>query len=515
MLTTNKIFIYLSLVVVMVTGASCNKDFLDRDPLDTVSNATFWTTDSDVQTALAGVYSRLQSFFLGYQRVYLDGLSDNGYADPGNAFIANIPIMTTGGLTPALGLLSNFYSPQYKLIASANYFLDNVDKAPISDDKKKTSKAEVRFLRAIAYFDLVQNFGDVIIYDHFPATLEGAKIAKSPKSDVYAFINQDLDFAVLNLADISYNGHAVKGSALGIKARVLLTQQKFSEAIPVLQQIISSGKFGLASDYAALFKTSGQANPAVNKEIMFSTQYLAPSNIQRSLQGMDMELGSYSLLQPYKDLADDYEMKDGKSASQSPLYDPANPYSNRDPRLDLTVKLPNEVWKNPNTGVVWTPTNPSSTGFAMEKYVDLTRAPFNASTTPNLTDQDFIHLRYADILLMYAEAKNEVSGPDPSVYDAIDQVRQRPGINMPKVDQSVYNTQAKLRDYIRHERRIEFALEGQRYNDLKRWNIAHIKLPTMKTPAGTPFIFDTKNYVLPFPQSEIDTNPALVQNSGY
>jgi starch-binding outer membrane protein, SusD/RagB family len=119
------------------------------------------------------------------------------------------------------------------------------------------------------------------------------------------------------------------------------------------------------------------------------------------------------------------------------------------------------------------------------------------------------------VLLMYAEAKNEVSGPDATVYAAINQVRARSGINMPPVDQAKYNTKEKLRDYIRHERRVELALEGQRYNDLKRWNIAHLKLPTLKNPAGTPLIFETKNYVLPFLQSELDNNPMLVQNTGY
>jgi hypothetical protein len=116
---------------------------------------------------------------------------------------------------------------------------------------------------------------------------------------------------------------------------------------------------------------------------------------------------------------------------------------------------------------------------------------------------------------MYAEAKNQASGPDASVYAAINQVRARPGINMPPVDQAKYGTQAKLRDYIRHERRVEFAFEGQRYNDLKRWNIAHIKLPTLSTPAGKPLVFTTNNYVLPFLQSELDNNPFLVQNPGY
>lgn len=515
MFNKNKFSLWL-VAFAMIAGVSCKKNFLDRDPLKDPSSTTYWTSEDDVKAALAGVYTRLQADFFGYQRIYLEGLTDNAYADPQNAFLSNLPLLTTGGINSSLSSgspLGLMYSTPYRIIASCNFFLDNVDKAPISNEKKNAYKGEVRFIRALAYFDLVRSFGDVILYDHFPTTLEEAKIAKSPKEQVYAFIEQDLDFAIANLPNVKYSGHAVKGSAQALKARVLLTEQKWSEALPVLQDIMSSGLFGLSNNYADLFKTSGQAKADVNKEIMFSTQYLAPTNIQRSLQGMDMELGNYALLQPYQDLVNDYEMKDGKPITASPLYDPANPYANRDPRLDITIKLPNEVWKNPATGAEVISANVSSTGYMMEKYVDLTRTPFSPSTTPTQTDQDYIHLRYADVLLMYAEAKNEVSGPDATVYTALDQIRARVG--MPAVDRATYNTKEKLRDYIRHERRIELALEGPRYNDLKRWNIAHIKLPTLKTPAGTPLVFEQKNYVLPFLQYELDNNPKLVQNAGY
>jgi hypothetical protein len=218
-------------------------------------------------------------------------------------------------------------------------------------------------------------------------------------------------------------------------------------------------------------------------------------------------------MQPYQNLVDDYEMTDGKPITESPLYNAATPYVNRDPRLDLSIKLPGETWRN-SAGVAWTGSYNSFTGFLVEKYVDLSKAPFTTATATQ-TDQDYIHLRYADILLMFAEAKNEVSGPDATVYAAINQVRARTGINMPPVDQVKYNTKEKLRDYIRHERRVEFAFEGQRYNDLKRWNIAHIKLPTLKTPSNIPLVFELKNYLLPFQQSELDNNPQLVQNDGY
>lgn len=501
----------------MAASVGCSKNNLDKMPPEGVSTSIFWSSEADVNSAVAGVYSRLQQNFLGYERVYLDGLTDNAFLWD-NTNQANFNLMTTGSLSASLGgAMNNFYNSPYRAIASCNYFLDNVDKAPMSEAKKAVAKAEVRFIRALCYFDLVQAYGGVPLYRNFPATLEDAKIAKSTREQVYAFVEEDLNFAISNLPDEKYNGHAVKGSAQGLMGRVLITQQKWAEAVAVLQQVISGGKFALSNNYSALFRTAGQAAAAVNTEIMFSTQYLATTNPQRTspgAAGMDIELGWYSLMQPYQDLVNDYEMTDGRPIAESPLYNPATPFANRDPRLDLSIKLPNETWRNPNTNAVWSGTYSSFTGYVVEKYVDLTRAPFTTATA-NSTDQDYIHLRYADALLMFAEAKNELSGPDASVYNAIDLVRQRPTVNMPKTDQAKYNTKEKLRDYIRHERRVEFAFEGQRYNDLKRWNIAHIKLPTLSTPAGRPLVFGLNNYVLPFSLSELDNNPALVQNPTY
>ncbi|MCD0489366.1 RagB/SusD family nutrient uptake outer membrane protein [Pedobacter sp. MC2016-14] len=506
-------YIILCAVMPLLTVTSCKKDFLDRNPLNSVSDAAFWKSETDVKTALAGVYSRLQQNFLGYERVYLDALSDNAFAfqNTNQPFLLDL---TTGSISPGLtGALPNMMSSPYRAITSCNYFLDNIDKAPISDTQKNGYVAQVRFIRALAYFDLVQTFGGVPLNKHYPKTVDEVKIPQSTKAEVYAFINEDLDFAIANLPDVKYTGYAVKGSAQGIKARVLITQQRWGDAVVVLKQIMTDNRYALSNNYAALFKTSGQATASVNTEIMFSTQYQAPTNPQRTspgAAGMDIELGWFSLIQPYKDLIDDYEMTDGKMPSESALYNPLTPYINRDPRLDLTVKLPNEVWSN-SLNVVWNGYTQSSTGFLMEKYVDLSRAPFTSNTAAS-TDQDYIHLRYADILLMYAEAQNEVGGPDATVYKAIDDVRGRVGIGMPPVDRVKYDLKDELRDYIRHERRIEFALEGQRYNDLKRWNIAHIKLPTLKSPAGTPLVFSTKNYLLPFPSSELDNNPQLKQN---
>ena len=116
---------------------------------------------------------------------------------------------------------------------------------------------------------------------------------------------------------------------------------------------------------------------------------------------------------------------------------------------------------------------------------------------------------------MYAEAKNEATGPDASVYIALNQVRGRTGVDVPEVDQERYNTRESLREFIRHERRVELALEGHRYFDLKRWRIAEEELHDMEVPGGATMVFRPENYLLPFPQKEIDRNPNLEQNPGY
>lgn len=497
----------------LLSFGSCAKD-LEKNPLDSISSGAFWKTDADVKMALAGCYATLYPLSpLGWARPYLDALTDAGYSQWGS-YNWNISTIVTGDLNPTTGGLSpTIISVYYKGIATYNYFLANIDQVESIDaTQKDLYKAEVRFLRALLYFDLVNFYGDVILYKESPATPDDAKVKQSPKSEVLAFAIEDLDFAISKLPNTAYAGHAVKGSAQGLKTRILLYEEKWSEAAAAAKEIMDGAVFSLAGDYQKMFLASGQTN---SPEIMFSTVYLSPtlsqatSDPSNANRGGDQEFGWGSHICPYWDLVDAYECTDGKSIASSPLYDADQPWLNRDPRLGYTIRMPNVTWPaGEPAGAV------SLTGINMQKYVDLSRAPFSYAKQDQY-DEDYVHLRYADILLMYAEAKNEASGPDASVYDALNQVRARAGVNMPPVNEAMYNTQEKLRDYIRHERRIELALEGQRYFDLKRWHIAHIVLPLLKTPGGVSLVFAEKNYLLPFPQSEIDINPNLEQNPGY
>lgn len=485
---------------------SCSK-YLDKNPNDSISSGTFWQNEEDVKMAVTGVYSRLRGGFFGYRRMWLDTYSDNAY-DRFNAY--NFQNLTMGIVNPT-SIPSAFYTAPYQGIAACNYFLSNIDKVSLDESKKNVYAGEIRFLRALFYTDLVIAFGGVIIYDAIPESVDASKIEQSSKEEVLEFIHNDLDFAIANLPNEMYEGHAVKASAQALKARVYLFQENWSKVVELTASIMQDNKFSIAPAYENLFNTSTQIG---NPEIIFSTQFLSPNSYHGDFAGTDVELGWFGSIGVYQNLGEEYEMKNGKRITDPGSgYDPTNPAKDRDPRFDITLKYPGEKYINPD-GSEFKYSDPVLTPYMMQKYVNLDRLPIGYDKA-NLTDQHIIHIRYADVLLMHAEARNELSGPDAAIYSALNQIRSRPGVEMPPVDQVVYNTQVKLRECIRHERRIELALEGLRYFDLKRWRAFEEKFGTLKNPAGVQLQFGEKEYVLPFPQFELDRNPNLKQNSGY
>jgi len=495
-------------IMVLTTHTSCDKDFLDKNPLNAISGPTFWKTETDVQMSLTAVYRTLQNNFYGARKPFLDSYSDNALDRHTFFGFGNY---TIGVINPS-NINAALYNVPYSGIAQCNYFLDNIDGvAAVSQASKDNYKAEVRFIRAMYYFDLVQFFGDVVVYKTAPKTAEEAKIAKTPKAEVLAFVVEELDFAISKLPATAYSGRAVKAAAQMVKARVRMYQQNWADAAAITKDIIDSGKFSIyQGGYANLFLTTTQQN---NPEIIFSTKFLAPNNPQGG-EGMLVELGWYGAIAPYRNLVDDYEMANGKPITEAGSgYDAANPYENRDPRLKMTILVPGDSYKNPD-GSTFAVTDPLLTGFNQKKYMDTSKLPWDRSKI-TVTDMNVVHTRYAEVLLAYAEAKDEVSGPDATIYDAIDKVRTRTGVNLPPMDRTKYNSKDLLRAYIRHERRIELALEGHRYFDLKRWGVMAAKLSALKNPAGVTLSFGEKNNVLPFPQNELDRNKSLVQNAGY
>jgi len=506
------------LAIVAVYG--CKKSFLNKNPTDQLAAGTFWKTQADADLALTGIYSYLVQGYnytsstntgqgFGSGAIYWETMSDNAFS---TAFspTASGSIEATNG-----NILQDAWQTPYRAIEACNTFLSKVVNIPMDANTMKKYMGEVRFLRAYHYFLLTQLYGDVVLVTR-PLGKDSSdyQLPRTAKSIVTDTIINDLNYAITNLPDTAYAGHAVKGTAQGYLAKVYLAGQRWTEAAATAQAIMTANKFKLYTGnggYRGLFLKSGpQGGQLNNQEIMFSGRYSIPAEYSPADY-----LSTYSAsFQPLQNLVDDYEAVDGRPISSSPLYNAATPYVNRDPRLLATVLVPGVLYKG---GVVFVPTQAgAASGYLNKKGIDSTRA----TVIGTQSDQDWVYLRFAEILLTYAEAQNEIAGPDISVYNAVNAVRGRATVSMPPLPTGI--SQDSMRTRIRHERRIELAMEGQRYFDLKRWRTDRIILPTIKDPGTipTPRTFPLRDTLWPVPQTEIDIarsygNGNFKQTPGY
>ncbi|GAC1515874.1 MAG: RagB/SusD family nutrient uptake outer membrane protein [Gemmatimonadaceae bacterium] len=486
--------------------AAC-QSILDVNPHDILSPSTTYRTDEDAQLALAGVYARMRETYLGEGRAFAqsgmtdDAASQNDYDGQKAVVYGNIT-PTTGGI------VTDFYRRSYVAIGAANDFLANVDRVATTPAKISQWKAEVRFIRALYYSYLAELYGGVPIISA-PYKLNDPLIPRAAKGDVVAVVLQDLDFAIRTLPAKRYDGHATQGAAQALKARVLLANKRFTESADLGAQLIAAGTFSLyAGEYKKLFEAAGKSG---NPEIIFSVGYKSP-NIEHD--GTRASIW-YTGIQPTQNLVDAYEYLDGTPVDRtSPTYDSTR-YDNRDPRLAATVLVPGTVM--PGSGLTWWVTyfgQGQLTRYNVWKIADRAVA---ASLGDGLhSENDPILIRYAEVLLNYAEARNEAGGPDASVYAAMNQIRTRAG--MPAIPAGLDAIQ--MRDRIRHERRVELAFEPMhRYMDIIRWHVGVETLNGFLPGKGAPYVFADYNHLWPIPQFEIDYykghGGTMPQNPGY
>lgn len=478
--------------LVMLTVTSCS-DFLEKSPTTKLSSQTFWRTQSDADLALAGVYSTLRSTPIGNSRLaVLDALTDNGWSQY-NGDDGKIQEIANGIITSQTGgVIQQMWNDNYKAIAHCNIFLKNIDNVSMPGDTKETYKGEVRFLRAQYYFMLTQFFGDVPLVLE-PLTVETMKVSRSPYDQVLKVIYDDLDFAIANLPDVLYNGHAVRTSALALKARILLFNGDFEAAANLAKQVIDKGIYGIYNkdEYAYLKLFSCDGEQKNNPEIIFSVRYLRP-NITSDIQ---TRIGLFTAVSPLDNFMDEFEEGDLRK------------------KLIFMDAVENTWW--PAGEALGTPSFESNlwqspTGYGIRKWSPISWDLVNSNHDPHIP-----LMRYAEVLLNYAEAKNEVSGPDQSVYEAINLVRKRA-----KLDALSGLGKEEMRNAIRHERRIELCYEGQRWMDLKRWKTAGDIIPKIpvnfKEPNGAKRIWKDTFYYWPVQQGELDKDPEnLKQTPGY
>jgi hypothetical protein len=511
----------------MLIGAGCKKSLLDTAPDNKYVESNFWTSEAAADAALSGCYATLTytGLFGGVATpLFEETASPNAYNYDNTA---GFNFIAEGKQIPSSeGIIQSRYHDCYTGIGRCNTFLAKAGDVPDIDAATlDRMKGEARFLRALYYFMLENYYGGVPLILDAPDRATQADLPRNPREEVVAQIIKDLDSAAMVLP-LSYSGGDVgrvtKGAALSLKARVLLF-----EASPLFNTNNDVAKWKAAADAAkAVMDLAPQAGYALydnyrnlflpqnenNEEVIFDVQFIYP-DLGNSFDLIDKQ---YNTNAPLLGIAQAYEMNNGLPITDPASgYDPNNPYANRDPRLYQTIVYPGDSFMN----VIVTPTRFAITGFGLKKYSIYDRGPAPAGMgdlKSGQSETNYIVLRYADILLMYAEAQNEAVGPDASVYAAINAVRERAG--MPDI--AATHTQSELRDIIRHERRIEFAGEGMYYNDIRRWKTAEVVLNApIYTYNGSEIEtrkFDaSRDYFWPIPQTELDLNPALEQNPGY
>ena len=504
---------FMLLLVVLMVLTGCKKDFLDtqRQGEYTADNYPYPGGSGPYDQFIFGAYNDLRSY-----SVHVDGFvvatsirsddADKGSTptDGGADVIGmdNFPVLNTSGRANAL------WTGYYGLINKCNSAIANIDTLSTivaTEEIKLQSKAEVRFLRGYAYFMLVRLFANVPIIDTIYADPAAQQVVpQSTPAQIYAFIEEDLNFAAQYLPvswDASkFAGRLTKGAANGMLAKVYLTQKKWAQAASSAQLVMNSGQYDLSTNYGVLFTEQGENT----KESVFEVQATASAAIQTG-NGIQ-----YNNLQGVRGTGD-WNLGWGWNTPSTYL---EAAYEAGDPRKERTILY---------TSTSSTPRY-SYYGELMPRYPDQVPNPmYNHKVlgSPQLRNSisrgtwwlNVRLLRYADVVLMYAEAANEV-GNTAEARTALNSVRERArrGAAAGVLPDITTGSQTELRDAIRHERRIELAMEHDRFFDLVRWGTAAQALHA----AGKPNFTTGRDELLPIPQTQIDlSRGVLKQNPGY
>jgi hypothetical protein len=497
----NKKYGELFAIVVMICLSSCAD--MDLSPNDRASSDTYFRSEAEIQHARVGLYQAHASRGSFNGNFYIwDGMTDQTYNQYGveTNVMRGVLDASTGGV------VSDFYGDAYRVIATAN---DLIKYAEATDDNlfinrtKAQYIADAQFFKAYYYFYLTELYGGVPLYKEALKDIESAKVKQSSKAEILEYILSELDRAIAALEDGEYKGYANKGAAKTLKGKILLYNERWAEAAAVLEEVINSGHYRLAPKYDEMFWKKGQPN----SEIILISEFQYPvftHSVGRSLVHSAMAV-------PRQEFVDSYLMADGKPVGESSL--DGSDYRNRDPRFYMTVRLPSDIWYDVDGApVAWEPSYTG--GYYMKKFLDPDLNTMNDLHIANTSDQGIIHLRYADVLLMYAEAKFRTGGLTQDVVDkTINPIRDRVG--MAKVTDVAGMTDAQKLSLIKYERSIELAFERHHFFDLRRWNEYASTILSLNDPIGLQPVWKEHFRLWPFRESELILNPNLDQNPGY
>jgi len=553
---------------------SCNEDILDLNPLDSVSESIVWEDENLIELYVNDRYNELPHGFCKWAGgLRMTGLTDESY----HMHEPKVFKYTNGEVTADnMYFYAGFWSDAYEAIRNANIFLEKIS-PDVGDSVRITQlTAEIRFIRAYFYSELIARYNGVPIIDKPFSLDDDFNVPRASFEEVVEFIVDELDLAIPDLLNRSEAtgedfGRVTKGAAIGLKARILLyaASPLFSESVdPVKWQAVADAceelfeldEYQLSDDYQGMF-----LDP-MNQEIIFFKQFIdqygevvvdKPGDYYYHYTGghridewrFPNGSGGWVSENPLQNFIDQYETLSGEipvlgytgsSDNLTPVlnpaaldYDPDHPYENRDPRLSYSVYYDGAIFKGREIEMWWTGLdsrdpnvdwwwNGTRLGYGIRKSLDESWS----YTSMVGSDQPWIYMRLAEFYLTYAEAQYHL-GHEAIAIDYVNLIRSRNGVDMPAISGSGTD----LLEKIKHERKIELAFEGNRWYDARRWRDAEsdfsrnvVGVEVNRDPGTTEksyryFIqqernFPEHNYFWPIPFEEI-TKSDLTQNPGY
>lgn len=487
---TKNQFKYIIAVAALLL-ASCTT--LDEEPKSSQVSNQFYKNESDAQAAVFAIYSSLirgndaQSMYNRGIQLATETTTDDFIAGP-RAYNANVQALSRLAHDASNDRMQSIWQDHYQLINYANIAIDRIAEIPdanISPAKREQFINEAKFLRALAYFNLVRWFKYIPLQLHETTTLssETLNVSQADEDEVYAQIIQDLKDAesLPKPADYASGeaGRATAGSAKALLAKVYLTRQQWQQAADKAKEIIDSGWYDLFENFNDVFDAATKNG----KEHIFSIQFTGyTTGLNHMLAISEATFEAPGINGQHYDA---YNVK-------SNLYES---YEKGDQRLSVTFIT--EI-TSPTDGKTYTLSEPH-----LNKYYDQNSVGSQANSSRNIPV-----IRYAEILLIYAEALNELGGPSQQAYAALDKVRTRAGVTLLK-DEAPNASKDEFREFVFEERRKELTYEYQRWFDLSRRGAEYYveKLHAAGKSAAAP-----RHIHLPIPQRELDLNPNLKQN---
>jgi len=520
---------YFLLIIFLLTAGSSCKKFLETSPTDVLPTETYYTTEEQLNRGLLGVYD-----MLGKEQIYGDYMTWPINSSTDESYQAGNPStgMRMYVYDPGNAQVAGYWRAIWQGISRANVLLASVNRRPMDETKRGIVKGEALFLRGYYYFLLAINFGDVPLILDPVLSVDSVHIARTPLKEVYAQILKDMTEAesllqTQTVTSLGYSGRISKTAVQGILARVCLTMAgyplhdvaRYQDALEWAKKVVQSGEHALNPDYKQIFINYAQDKYDVKESIweiefagngtgVFDESGRIGNNI--GVKCASLEIGySYGSVNVTNKLYSMYEAADLRRDWNCANYN----YTG----TNDTYKKNNNLWE-------------LNIGKWRREYETLT--PKNK----NLTPQNFAVLRYADVLLMMAEAENEVNGPTPFAIDAVNQVRRRAygkllsgdtSTSKPDLPPEQQSGKDALRQAIQDERSRELCFEALRKYDLIRWGIFIASMKAMaddinaNAPATHKFTATAANnlserhLLMPIPAHDMAVNRLLVQNPGW